>query len=89
MAPWVAAIGTVAFIFITLISRYVSLGSVLGLIITCIAMLALSLVGLYSSTYTLYVFLGSAIIIWQHRDNIRRIRQGNERRLGNPATKLN
>ena len=89
MAPWVAAIATIAFILITLISRYVSLGSVLGLIITCFAMLALSLVGLYSSTYTLYVFLGSAIIIWQHRDNIRRIRQGNERRLGNPATKLN
>ncbi len=89
MAPWVAAIATVAFIFITLISRYVSLGSVLGLIITCIAMLALSLVGMYSSTYTVYGFLGGAIIIWQHRDNIQRIRQGNERRLGNPATKLN
>ena len=89
MAPWVAAIGTIAFILITLISRYVSLGSVLGLIIPCVAMLALSLVGMYSGTYTLYVFLGSAIIIWQHRDNIRRIRQGNERRLGNPATKLN
>ena len=88
MAWPVAAIGAVAFIFITGFSRYVSLGSVLGLIITCLAMLVLAIAGMYSAPYVLYTFLGSAIIIWQHRDNIRRIREGNERRLGQPASRL-
>ena len=85
MAPPVAAIAAVAFLFITGLSRYVSLGSVLGLVIACMAMLVLAIAGMYSTPYVLYTFLGSAIIIWQHRDNIRRIRDGNERRLGQPA----
>jgi len=87
MAPLVVAIGAVAFLFITGFSRYVSLGSVLGLVITCLAMLALAIIGMYSKPYVVYTFLGSAIIIWQHRDNIRRIREGNERRLGQPASR--
>ena len=88
MAPVPAAIATVTFLIITLVSRYVSLGSVVGVIFACLSMLALTLVGMYSSVYALYVFLGGAIIIWQHRDNIQRIRHGNERRLGNPAQKV-
>jgi len=43
--------------------------------------------GMYSSTYWLYAFLGGAMIIWQHRDNVQRILRGNERRLGQPAGK--
>ena len=88
MAPLVAAIAAVAFLFITVLSRYVSLGSVLGVIVACLAMLALTIIGMYSTPYVLYTFLGSAIIIWQHRDNIRRIREGNEHRLGHPASRL-
>ena len=33
-------------------------------------------------------FIGGGIILWQHRDNLRRILQGNELRLGRPAGKL-
>lgn len=88
MAPLVVAIGAVSFLLITGFSRYVSLGSVLGLVITCLAMLVLSLNGMYSTPYVLYTFLGSAIIIWQHRDNIRRIREGNELRLGQATSRL-
>ena len=89
MAPIAAVAGTFGFILATLLSRYLSLGSIAGVITSSFSLLALALLGLYDSTYTVYGFLGGAIIIWQHRDNIRRIRQGNERRLGNPATKLN
>lgn len=89
MAPIAAAIGAFSFIPITLFSRYLSLGSVLGVTLACLSMLGLGLAGVYSSGYTVYAFLGSAIIIWQHRDNIRRIREGNERRLGQPAGQTN
>ena len=87
MAPVAAAIATVTFLIITFASRYVSLGSVVGVTIGCLSLVALTLVGTYSSVYALYAILGGAIIVWQHRDNIQRIRQGNERRLGNPAQK--
>jgi glycerol-3-phosphate acyltransferase PlsY len=43
---------------------------------------------MYSSTYTWYAVIGGAIIIWQHRDNIQRLMQGTERRLGSRATKI-
>ena len=88
MAPVPAAIATVTFLIITFVSRYVSLGSVVGVTIGCLSLVALTLVGMYSSVYALYALIGGAIIVWQHRDNIQRIRQGNERRLGNPAQKV-
>jgi glycerol-3-phosphate acyltransferase PlsY len=88
MAPLAAVIGMIVFIPITLISRYLSLGSITGVVTSCLSLLALALVGIYSSTYTWYAFVGGAIIIWQHRDNIQRLLRGTERRLGSPATKI-
>jgi glycerol-3-phosphate acyltransferase PlsY len=87
MAPVPAAIATVTFLIITFVSRYVSLGSMVGVTIGCLAMVVLTLLGTYSSAYAVYAILGCAIIIWQHRDNIQRIRQGSESRLGSPAQK--
>ena len=89
MAPIAAGITVFVFIPVTLLSRYLSLGSILGVVAACLSVVALGLAGVYSSGYILYAFLGAAIIIWQHRDNIRRIRQGNERRLGQPANLAN
>ncbi len=86
MVPIAAAIGVLSFLPITLFSRYLSLGSVLGVVITCLSVLGLGVAGVYSSGYTVYAFFTAAIIIWQHRDNIRRIREGKERRLGQPAS---
>lgn len=88
MAPIAAAIAAVAFIPITLISRYLSLGSITAVVVACLSLLALTLVGVYSSTYAWYGFGAGAIIIWQHRDNIQRLLRGTERRLGKPAAKL-
>jgi glycerol-3-phosphate acyltransferase PlsY len=85
MAPVPAVIATITFLVITFLSRYISLGSIIGVLFGCFSLLALVLVGVYSSAYALYALVGTVIIIWQHRDNIRRIYQGNERRLGHPA----
>jgi glycerol-3-phosphate acyltransferase PlsY len=89
MAPIAGAAATLTFLLIAMFSRYVSLGNISGVIIGGLTLLGLGLVGIYSSTYILYVLFGGAIIIWQHRDNIKRIRQGNERRLGQQATPIN
>ena len=88
MAPIPAVIAAAAFIPITLISRYLSLGSITGVVIACLSLMAMTLVGMYSSTYSWYAFVGGAIIIWQHRDNIQRLLHGTELRLGKPAAKI-
>lgn len=85
MAPWVALCGAALFLVVTLSSRILSLGSIVGTLTVAILSLAMMLLWDYSQLYTLYAFVGGAVIIWQHRDNIRRIANGTERRLGVPA----
>ena len=88
MAPIPALVGAIMFIPITLLSRYLSLGSVTGVVGACLALLGLTLAGIYNPTYSVYAFIGGAMIIWQHRDNIQRLIQGKERRLGGPAARI-
>jgi len=88
MVPIAALVATVTFLIITLLSRYISLGSVVGVVIGAISILALAIANMSPDTYMIYGFIAGVIIIWQHRDNIQRIREGTERRLGQPATKV-
>ena len=88
MAPWVALAGGALFLLITLSSRYLSLGSIVGTLAVAALSLALTLLTGHQQPYTLYAFVGGALIIWQHRDNIRRIANGTERRLGLPALRI-
>ncbi len=88
MAPIPAVIGAIVFVPVTLISRFLSLGSITGTITASFALWSLALLGMYSTTYAWYAFVGGAIIIWQHRDNIQRLWQGTERRLGVPAREI-
>ena len=88
MVPVAAIIATATFLTVIALSRYISLGSVIGVTIGALAILALALAGLNSGTYMVYGFIACAMLVWQHRDNLQRIRDGNERRLGQPATKV-
>lgn len=85
MAPWVALAGCGLFLAVTLSSRYLSLGSITGTAAVAIISLALTLLAEHHQVYTLYAFVGGTVIIWQHRDNIRRIVNGTERRVGMPG----
>ena len=88
IAPIAAIIGMMMFIPVTLISRYLSLGSVTGVITAGLALVALASLGMYSIAYAWYAVIGGTVIIWQHRDNIQRLLDGTERRLGFPAAKI-
>ncbi len=85
MAPWVALAGSVVFLVTTLSTRILSLGSIIGTITIAVISLALTVLMGHDQFYTMYVFAGGALIIWQHRDNIRRIANGTERKLGLPG----
>ncbi len=70
------------------ISRYVSLGSILGTIVGALVLVALVLVDRYVWHYTIYGLVVAPLIIYQHRDNIGRLLRGEERRLGQKAQPL-
>ncbi|MCI0844254.1 MAG: glycerol-3-phosphate 1-O-acyltransferase PlsY [Chloroflexi bacterium] len=88
MVPVAAIIATATFLTVTALSRYISLGSVIGVTIGALAILALALAGVNSGIYMVYGFIACAMLVWQHRDNLQRIRDGSERRLGQPAAKV-
>ena len=88
MAPIAGGIALACFTPVTLFSRYLSLGSITSVIVAFLALLALVLLDQSSATYLSYTGIGGGIIIWQHRDNIKRLIQGKERRLGQPADRI-
>ncbi len=94
MSPLSGAIALLSFIPVTLFTRYLSLGSITAVMVACLALLTLTLLRIPipqsepPPIYMVYAFLGAAIILWQHRDNIRRLSRGQERRLGQPAKRL-
>lgn len=90
---WPAAIiGTIVGILIIALTRYVSLGSLLGTV-TCVGiMVAFAVLGLAPPLLDAVPFIigplavvGGAIVIYAHRDNIQRLIRGTERRFGQPA----
>lgn len=84
LAPWAVATVAVVFLLVVWQTRYVSLGSIIA------ALLMPLCVGLVSyrarQTISLAPLLtvacaGSALIIWLHRANIKRLLRGTENRL--------
>ena len=79
LAPIPALCALVAFIIVVSASRYVSLGSLIGALVLPTALLlqegALTPLVLVSVTVAAFVF-------WTHRENIGRLRRGEERRVG-------
>ena len=87
MAPVPAVVATVIWIATAFGSRYISLGSIIGVLAGAVSLIALvMLAGWYSQTYMIFAGVAAVMIIWQHRDNIQRLLRGNERRIGAPAT---
>ncbi len=86
MAPVPAVVATAVWVATAFGSRYISLGSIIGVVAGAASLIALvMLAGWYSQTYMIFAGVAAVMIIWQHRDNIQRLLQGNERRIGAPA----
>lgn len=67
------------------LSRYISLGSVIGVSIGAGSLVLFWLRGDFHWAYALHGFVGWAIIIGRHHGNIRRLLSGTEARLGESA----
>lgn len=81
LAPIPAASALVAFTIVVAATRYVSLGSLIGAVVLPLALLwqehGPSPLVLVSASVAAFVF-------WTHRENIGRLRRGEERRVGGP-----
>jgi glycerol-3-phosphate acyltransferase PlsY len=73
------------------LTRYMSLGSIVGIVASFLAMLALMVtevrppviyLTVVPAVQVLFCGLAAGIILIQHRDNVRRLVKGTERRLG-------
>jgi len=74
LALWTFPIG----VSVMLITRYVSAGSMAGSVAATVLALALGRPPWEVAT----VFLMAALIFWTHRENLKRLWEGTERRLG-------
>lgn len=62
-------------------SRHMSLGSILGALAALCLMIPLTMLYNFPPIYLAYSLAVIALLIYQHQDNIKRLRQGTERRL--------
>ena len=62
-------------------SRHMSMGSILGALASWCLMVPLTIIYNFPPIYLAYGLVVIALLVYQHQDNIKRIRQGIERRL--------
>jgi glycerol-3-phosphate acyltransferase PlsY len=63
-------------------TRYVSLMSILGTVVTAMIIIALAATNRVPDAYVVYAVIAAALIVWLHRGNIARLRSGTEPKLG-------
>ena len=64
------------------LTRYASIGSIVGVVGTYTVLVPLTILSSFPIEYLFYALAGTIIIIVMHRDNIVRLIQGKERKLG-------
>ena len=77
MLPWGAAAGLCVWIIIVLITRYVSLGSVIAAIVAASAGWYLN----YPAPFAVFGTLACLFVIIRHKDNIKRLLDGTESKI--------
>ena len=81
MYPPAALLGTEVLAAVALRSRRMSLGSIFGMAATWCIMIPLTIAYDFPPIYLAYGLVGMALVIYQHRDNIKRLRQNTENKL--------
>jgi glycerol-3-phosphate acyltransferase PlsY len=81
ISPWIVLAAALVGIPTMAISRYVSLASILGTIAASLTIILLVVTGQLDQMGLLFLLLG-AFLIAAHRDNIKRLLKGTERKLG-------
>jgi glycerol-3-phosphate acyltransferase PlsY len=86
IAPLAALILFTAFLVPVLITRYMSLGSIVAASLAPIVVLFLVRADYLPLEYALFAVVGAALVLWRHRGNMRRLLDGTERKIGERVT---
>jgi len=78
----VALIPLAIFILVVAISRYVSLGSILGAFTMLLAMIPFIVYDIEPLAYIVFVAVVALLVIFRHRGNIQRLLAGTESKIG-------
>ena len=93
VCPLSVPVGASLFIIIVAVTRYVSLGSIVLVIVFLIQSLVFGHMGIlniseeYLLEYDIVVACFTAMGIWRHRANIKRLLNGTENKIGKKADK--
>lgn len=84
MAPLAVLIGVIALIIPIYLTRYVSLGSIISAAVTGITVTIMAITGTFGvyGPHAVFAVFGALFVIFSHRDNIERLMNGTERKLG-------
>ncbi len=82
LCPPAAIFGTEVLILGAGLTKYMSVGSIAGVVGTYAVLAPLTILHGFPIEYLTYALLGSLFIILMHRDNISRLLAGTERKLG-------
>jgi len=85
LCPIAAILGGEVFIIGSGLTRFASLASIAAAVSTYGILIPLTILGGFPIEYLIYTLIGTIIILVMHRDNIRRLMSGRERRLGDKA----
>ncbi len=81
LCPPAAIFGGEIFILGAGLTRFASLGSIAGAVGAYAILMPLTILNGFPIEYLVYALIGTIIIIVMHRDNIKRLMSGNERKL--------
>lgn len=82
MSPLAALFAAISGMPAVYLTRYVSLGSILGATMAGAMEIFLTIIGRDSWPHCAFIVAASAIVVIAHKDNIQRLRAGVERKLG-------
>ena len=85
LAPAAHSAPSRPFIAVVAVSRYVSLGSLVAAL--SLALILLWQAGAVITPLVAVGFLIAVFVFWTHRENVKRLMRGEERRLGSSPSK--
>jgi glycerol-3-phosphate acyltransferase PlsY len=88
LCPLAGVFGGEIFIIGAGLTRFASLGSIAGTVGTYAILVPLTIMHGFPVEYLAYALIGTVVIVVMHRDNIKRLISGKERRLGEKAARV-
>lgn len=82
IAPVAALLLFACFFVPVLITRYMSLGSIVAAALAPVVMIYLVRSGSLPMEYALFAVIGACFVLWRHRANMRRLLDGTEPKIG-------